>query len=201
MSLIRKYVSNAYHHFMTISRHKWEVGKNCFRCGRYRQGILHDLSKYGPAEFLVGVKYYQGDRSPNDAEREDKGLTTSWLHHKGRNKHHLEYWVDYDVTRKKTGMVGMKMPDPYIVEMFCDRIAASKIYQGENYTDESALKYFLGGKGKVMLHPYSAKKIELLLTKLAEEGEDEAFRYAKRYMKAYKRYKRRKKTEGKTGRI
>ena len=89
-----KYLTNAYHHFMTISRHKLEVGKNCFRCGLYRQGILHDLSKYGPTEFLVGVKYYQGDRSPNEAEREDKGVTTSWLHHKGRNKHHLEYWVD-----------------------------------------------------------------------------------------------------------
>ena len=67
----------------------------CFRAGMYKQGLLHDLSKYAPVEFLVGCKYYQGDRSPNNAEREDTGISKSWLHHKGRNKHHFEYWVDY----------------------------------------------------------------------------------------------------------
>ena len=189
---MKQLVKNGIRHFSTITKHKLMVGKLCFRCGLYRQGILHDLSKYGPTEFLVGIKYYQGDRSPNEAEREDKGVTTSWLHHKGRNKHHLEYWVDYDIENREGGMTGMKMPDEYIVEMFCDRVAASKVYQGENYTDRSALDYFYRGKGKVMLHPYSKAKIELLLTKLAEEGEDVAFAYAKRYVKAYRRYKRKK---------
>lgn len=189
---MKQLVKNGIRHFSTITKHKLMVGKLCFRCGLYRQGILHDLSKYGPTEFLVGIKYYQGDRSPNEAEREDKGVTTSWLHHKGRNKHHLEYWVDYDIENREGGMTGMKMPDEYIVEMFCDRVAASKVYQGENYTDRSALDYFYRGKGKVMLHPYSKAKLELLLTKLAEEGEDAAFAYAKRYVKAYRRYKRKK---------
>ncbi len=189
---MKQLVKNGIRHFSTITKHKLLVGKLCFRCGLYRQGLLHDLSKYGPTEFLVGVKYYQGDRSPNEAEREDKGVTTSWLHHKGRNKHHLEYWVDYDIQNKERGMTGMKMPDNYIVEMFCDRIAASKVYQGEKYTDRSALEYFQKGKGKVMLHPYSKAKLELLLTKLADEGEDAAFAYAKRYLKAYRRYKRKK---------
>ncbi len=184
-----KLIKNGIHHFSTITRHKLLVGKLCFRCGLYRQGLMHDLSKYGPSEFLVGVKYYQGDRSPNDAEREAKGVTTAWLHHKGRNKHHLEYWVDYDVTRKVPGMTGMKMPDNYIVEMFCDRIAASKIYKGNDYTDSSALEYYSHGKGKVMLHPYTKEKLELLLNKLAEEGEDAAFAYARKYVKAYRRYR------------
>ena len=191
MADTKKYLSNVYNHLKTITRHKVEVGKNCFRCGLYRQGILHDLSKYGPSEFLMGVKYYQGNRSPNDAEREDKGLTTAWLHHKGRNKHHLEYWVDYSADRSVPGMVGMKMPDNYIVEMFCDRIAASKIYQKEKYTDRSALDYFYKGRSHTMLHPYSAKKLEMLLKMLAEEGEEATFRYVRRYMQAYRQYKRR----------
>ena len=190
---LKGYLSNAYHHLSTINRHKLEVGKNCFRCGLYRQGLMHDLSKYSPAEFLMGVKYYQGTRSPNDAEREDKGVTTSWLHHKGRNKHHLEYWVDYSADRSVIGMVGMKMPDNYIVEMFCDRVAASKIYQGVNYTDESALKYYYNGRSKHMLHPYTAKKLEMLLTMLAEEGEEKTFAYVRRYMHAYRKYLRKKK--------
>ena len=81
-------------HFKTITRHKLLVMHYCFRAGMYKQGLLHDLSKYAPVEFLVGCKYYQGDRSPNNAEREDTGISKSWLHHKGRNKHHFEYWVD-----------------------------------------------------------------------------------------------------------
>ena len=184
-----KYVRNSIDHFRTITRHKLLVGKLCFRCGLYRQGLMHDLSKYSPAEFLMGVKYYQGTRSPNDAEREAKGVTTAWLHHKGRNRHHLEYWVDYDPRRERPGLIGMKMPDNYIVEMFCDRIAASKIYQGDAYTDRSALDYYNQGRGKVLLHPYTAEKLELLLKKLAEEGEGAAFRYARKYVRAYRWYR------------
>ena len=187
--LFTKYLTNAYHHFRTITRHKIEVGRLCFRCGLYSQGLRHDLSKYMPSEFLMGVKYYQGTRSPNDAEREAKGVTTAWLHHKGRNKHHLEYWIDYSADRNIKTMIGMKMPDNYIVEMFCDRIAASKIYQGDAYTDRSALDYYNQGRGKVLLHPYTAEKLELLLKKLAEEGEDEAFRYARKYVRAYRWYR------------
>lgn len=182
-----------YKHLCTINEHKLEVGKNCFRCGLYKQGILHDLSKYSPTEFLVGAKYYQGTRSPNEAEREDIGYTSSWLHHKGRNKHHLEYWIDYDLSKKDGSMTGMKMPDNYIVEMFCDRVAASKIYKRENYTDRSALDYFLNGKSRGAMHPYVQKKIELLLTMLAEKGEDETFAYARKYMKAYRLYCKRQK--------
>ena len=107
-------------HLKTINHHKWLVMKSCFRLGLIKQGLLHDLSKYSPTEFLVGAKYYQGTRSPNNAEREDKGYTSAWLHHKGRNKHHLEYWIDYDL--ENGGITGMKMPVKYVVEMFCDRI-------------------------------------------------------------------------------
>ena len=84
-------------HFKTITRHKLLVMKYCFQLGLYKQGLLHDLSKYSPSEFLVGARYYQGTRSPNNAERENIGVSTSWLHHKGRNKHHFEHWVDYSL--------------------------------------------------------------------------------------------------------
>ncbi len=179
-------------HLKTVNNHKIEVGKNCFRCGLYYQGIMHDLSKYTWTEFSVGAKYFQGNRSPNEAEREDKGYTSSWLHHKGRNKHHLEYWLDYDLVKKDGSVTGMKMPDNYIVEMFCDRVAASKIYLKDKYTDRSALDYYLKGKSKNLLHPYTKKRLETLLYMLAEQGEDVTFEYARRYMKAYRQYKFRK---------
>ena len=80
-------------HFKTITRHKILVAKGCFKLGLYYQGIMHDMSKYSPTEFLAGAKYYQGTASPNNAERMDKGISTAWLHHKGRNRHHFEYWI------------------------------------------------------------------------------------------------------------
>lgn len=181
-----------YKHLCTINRHKIEVGENCFKCTLYKQGLLHDLSKYSWTEFRVGARYYQGDRSPNEAEREDIGVTTSWLHHKGRNKHHLEYWVDYDLVKRNGQLIGQKMPDNYIVEMFCDRVAASKIYKKDSYTDKSPLDYYLNGKSIKLLHPYTKAKLEMLLNMLAEYGEEKTFAYCRKYMKAYRTYLRMK---------
>ena len=93
---------NAWQHFCTISHHKVLVCQHCFKVGLYRQGIMHDLSKYSLTEFRVGVNYYQGDRSPNTAERSDLGYSTAWLHHKGRNRHHYEYWIDMKGNRDAT---------------------------------------------------------------------------------------------------
>ena len=81
-------------HFKTITHHRHLVCRYCFRLGLYRQGLLHDLSKYAPCEFWRGAKYYQGYRSPNDAERKQNGVSLAWLHHKGRNRHHFESWID-----------------------------------------------------------------------------------------------------------
>ncbi len=171
----------AWKHFKTITYHKWLVMKHCFRVGLYRQGLLHDLSKYSPVEFLVGCKYYKGYMSPNNAERMDKGYSSAWLHHKGRNKHHLEYWIDYGLP-PGSGMQGMKMPVKYVVEMLCDRIAASKVYQKEKYTDASAYEYYIRGKGVHILHPESAILLEELLLMLKEKGEDETFSYIRHHV-------------------
>lgn len=134
------------------------------------------MSKYSPTEFFVGAKYYQGTRSPNDAEREAKGYSAAWLHHKGRNKHHLEYWIDYSLENGKQ-MSGLKMPTKYLVEMFCDRVAASKNYNGKKYTNSDPLNYYLHSKSHYMIHPETAQQLEELLTMLKEKGEDETFKY------------------------
>lgn len=153
----------------------------CFRLGMIRQGLLHDLSKYSPTEFWVGAKYYCGYMSPNNVEREETGVSTAWLHHKGRNKHHMEYWIDYDLSKEQLhgGITGMKMPVRYVVEMFVDRVCASKNYQKEKYTDESALIYYLRGKNVHILHRDSAALLEYLLTMLAVKGEKETFSYVR----------------------
>lgn len=166
---------NIWGHFSTITKHKILVMKNCFRVGLYAQGLLHDLSKYSWTEFKVGCKYYQGHRSPNNAEREETGLSTAWLHHKGRNKHHYEYWIDYNMDGP--GLAGSKMPKKYVVEMFMDRIAASKNYLKEKYKDSSPLEYYMGGAEYQLIHPESKRLLEKLLHMLAEKGEEVTFEY------------------------
>lgn len=163
-------------HLRTINHHKWLVLKYCFRCGLYKQGLLHDLSKYSWTEFSVGARYYQGNRSPNNAEREEKGYTSAWLHHKGRNRHHLEYWIDYSLDPEE-GLAGMEMPVRYVVEMFCDRMAAAKNYHPDTYTDNAPLQYYEHGKNKYPMHPNTRALLERLLHMLAEEGEEMTFRY------------------------
>lgn len=169
-------------HFNTITRHKMFVMKECFRVGLYRQGILHDLSKYGWTEFSVGCKYYQGNRSPNNAEREAIGYSSAWLHHKGRNKHHYEYWIDYGLEGDKI-LIGMKMPVNYVVEMFLDRIAACKVYKGERYHNDDPLEYFKRGKGNVLMHKETEELLERLLVMLASEGEEETYKYVRKLLK------------------
>ena len=110
-------------HFKTITKHKWEVGKVCFKIGLYKQGICHDLSKYGITEFISSAKHFQGNRSPIDAEKEDIGYSLAWQHHKGHNPHHWEYWIDNIGTYKNTPC---KVPYKYVLEMICDWIRSWK---------------------------------------------------------------------------
>ena len=176
-------------HFQTITYHRQLVMKYCFRVGLYWQGLTHDLSKYSPTEFLVGAKYYQGDRSPNNAEKEAKGYSSSWLHHKGRNKHHFEYWMDYTMPGTSDQLLeGVKMPVRYVVEMFMDRIAACKVYQKDAYTDASPLEYHERSKRvKQIMHPETIALIEKLMKMLAEEGEEKTFAYTKKIVKKDRR--------------
>lgn len=163
-------------HLNTINRHKFLVMKHCFKAGLYKQGLLHDMSKYSPVEFISGVKYYQGYRSPNAAQKENCGYSKAWLHHKGRNKHHMEYWIDYSMDQTK-GMIGMEMPVKYVVEMFCDRVAACKVYKGDEYTDSSAYEYYKRGRHKYMIHEKSDRLLCELLMMLAQKGEEYTFAY------------------------
>ena len=176
-------------HLRTINRHRRLVCKYCFRLGLIWQGLTHDLSKYSPAEFWRSVHYYQGYRSPNDAERQATGLSLSWLHHKGRNRHHFEYWIGYCIASDgHVFMGGCKMPKKYVAEMFCDRIAACRVYQGEKYTDASAYDYYQRSKGHVLIHPETSRLIDEWLLLLKERGEDEAFRLIREDLKKSKTY-------------
>ena len=166
-------------HLSTVLKHRHMVMKHCFKAGIFMRGITHDLSKFSPTEFIQGVKYFQGNRSPNESEREDIGYSKAWMHHKGRNKHHFEYWTDYSTVTKRLEPV--PMPDEFIFEMFCDRVAASKIYNKEKYNNSMPLEYFLKAKKNRIIEKKTSEKLEFLLRLLAEKGEEETFRFIRRH--------------------
>ncbi len=168
-------------HFNTITKHRHTVIWHCLRSGIFFQGLRHDLSKYSPTEFLRGVRYYTGVKSPNEGERADYGFSYAWMHHKGRNKHHFEYWTDYNPTTKM--MSPVKMPARYLAEMFCDRVAASKTYQGKNYSDNHPLLYYERGNAKNIMHPETSLKLKELLEILDSKGEKAAFKAVRKLVK------------------
>jgi len=185
MIKLKVLLGNFIGHFNTISAHKFQVFLCMKKAGMPLRGLLHDLSKYHPEEFFVGVKYYQhGKRSPNSAQRELYGFSPAWLHHKGRNKHHHEYWMDYDQREQAEKIVPVKMPFKYIVEMFCDRIAAAKIYKGKEYTDQTPLQYYARRETyDYLIHKDTQKKLLALLNCLAKRGEAETFAYIRRLLR------------------
>ena len=134
-------LSNAIRHFATITHHKIVVANHCFRSGLYRQGLTHDLSKYSFTEFRIGMKYYGTGIKALILASVKSWVFHRLAHHKGRNRHHFEYWIDIKNNGDAT-LEGKKMPTRYVVEMFCDRVAASKVYQGSAYTDKSSLTYY-----------------------------------------------------------
>ena len=172
-------------HFITITKHRHKVVAYCFKMGIGFQGLFHDLSKYSIAEFWPSAKYYTGNCSPNDIERKVKGYSLAWMHHKGRNKHHFEYWVDLvnDV------YAPVIMPIKYLKESLCDRIAASRIYLKKKYVSSSALDYYESKDTSSKIHPLSAAVLKCWLIWVSELGEKEAIKKIKK-IKTYEDMKK-----------
>jgi len=181
-------MSRFFGHLRTITKHRHMTMRHCFKAGIPWRGLMHDLSKYSPTEFIPGVRYYSGNHSPTADERAVEGSSKAWMHHKGRNRHHYEYWTDFSLTERR--YVPVEMPLVFAVEMFCDRIAASKVYQKDRYTDRSPLEYYLRRKSEETMHPKTAELLEMMLTMLADKGEKETFRYIRKELVGKNRKKK-----------
>ena len=153
-------------HLRTVQRHRKAVRKLLFKCDLYWQGLTHDLSKYSPTEFWLGVKYFTGTASPHLTERKDKGYSDAWIHHHNRNKHHAEYWVDI-VDGKSTPV---RMPFKYLAEMICDRVAASIVYLRDKYTDAAPLDYYLTHMDENQFDEATRSTLEITLVRIKMDG-------------------------------
>ena len=157
-------------HFHTVNKHRWYVFLYSIKAGIPFRGLVHDLSKYSPIEFFESVKFFDGGRSPIYFAKLEKGYSAAWLHHKGRNKHHYEYWEDIN----KDARFGAFMPYKYAVECICDRLAAGRVYNGKNFNYKQPYEYWdkVDKKSPIKIHPGIYEFIEVVLNNIAKDGID-----------------------------
>ncbi len=141
-------LKNFFGHLNAVNKHRFYVFKYSIKAGIPFRGLMHDLSKYSIEEFFEGVKYYNGNFSPISTCKKLNGYSKAWLHHTGRNKHHFEYWYDFN-SPVKTPV----MPYKYVVELICDNIAASKVYLKDKWENDSVFNYFSKRKDLSYVNP------------------------------------------------
>ena len=153
-----------------ILRHRWYVMVECFKFGLIKRGLLHDLSKFLPSEFLPYAKFFYGKKGsgikkgrnetgyykPTDTG--DSAFDFAWLLHQKRNRHHWQWWV---LPEDGGGLKILSMPRLDILEMICDWKGAGKA-QGHFEPDECQ-KWYQKNKDKLQLHPRTRNLIEFFL--------------------------------------
>lgn len=157
-------------HFMTVCRHKAVVYHECKECGIRWRGLVHDLSKFSPTEFVSSARYFQGDKSPIEVQKAKDGYSVAWLHHKGHNKHHWEWWTDFDDDGK---IIANKIPSDYVIEMVCDWIGAGKVYNKGKWSQSDPIDYYYKVRRGRYFHPETEGLIIRLLEIIRDEGLDE----------------------------
>lgn len=153
-------IGNAWKHFKLITKHKLYVFYYCCIAGIPLRGLIHDVSKYSPTEFFESAKYFQGDSSPINACKKANGYSKAWLHHKGRNSHHYEYWQDnFD-----RGGEALQMPYEDALEMICDFLAAGKAYGGKTFTYAGEYEWWKKKiSNPIAMHPQTKYYVDMML--------------------------------------
>ena len=156
-------LKNAIAHWKKIRTHRKWVRRYCWKQGLFWQGLTHDLSKYSPTEFFESVKYYQGTSSPIDACKKANGVSYAWMHHKGRNPHHYEYWQDnFD-----RGGQPVLMPYKYFVEEMCDFIGAARAYLGKDFSYVKEEEWWKKKRENCAMHPNNKIMLDVIFNDLA----------------------------------
>lgn len=142
-------------HINQVLRHKFWVFICCCKFGIIWRGITHDLSKFSWAEFWPSVRYYQKGSSPIPRLHHEASEYRPWLHHRGRNDHHSEYWHRYT----HGTFYALKMPFDCVLEQIADWIGSTRAYGREFDIDDEI--QWLQSTSFYMMHE---KTLELTLS-------------------------------------
>ncbi len=158
-------ISNIFKHINLVTHHKWLVFKLSCKVGVPWRGFMHDWSKFSPTEFWESVKYYDGHKSPITVCKESIGYSKAWLHHKGRNKHHYQYWTDLSLEEPN-----VIMPYQYAAEMVCDQIAAGITYNGKKWKRDTQLEYYVNRERKNLINLHIDNFLFATFTEVSKNG-------------------------------
>ena len=157
-----------------LLRHKWYVGIECFKKGLIWQGLMHDLSKFLPSEFIPYANYFYGEK--NDIKRGrnetgyykptdtgDKAFDFAWLLHQKRNRHHWQWWI---LPEDEGGVKILEIREPYLTEMICDWVGAGKAqghFSPKNDKYFETRKWWIANNNKMQLNKITRQKIKNII--------------------------------------
>lgn len=148
-------------YFAYVIRHKWFVFVAGLRVNvSFVQLLMHDLSKFSPAEFFAYAEYFNGEKN----DRTEQAFKVAWNNHQKYNKHHWQHWVlinDSDEPK----ITPLVMPVKYADEMVADWMGAGRAITGKWEVHE----WYAKSKEKIILHPATRDYVEFVLQTLKEE--------------------------------
>ena len=113
-------------------------------------------------------------------------MSLAWLHHKGRNRHHLNTGSTtvLPTTVRSTWRVqnAAQICSRNVLRPHCRLQGLS----GDKYTDASAYDYYEKSRGHILIHPETGELIGKMLLVLKEQGEDAAFDYVRALLREEK---------------
>ena len=176
-------------YFRSVLRHKWFVFLECCKLGIPWLGVIHDLSKFLPSEFIPYARWFYDRRlviavEPNGFKRGDTvrlgnydacyvvvepGATLELLPKKAGDAfdvawlHHQHrnkhHWQRWRLVQGSDPDKILPMPDKYRKEMVADWRGA-----GLAYKQPDTPAWYQGHRDKMQLHPETRAWIEKELT-------------------------------------
>lgn len=138
-------------HFVYLMKHKWFVLVECVKLGIAWRGLVHDLSKFSPAEWGAYTRFFFVEK--NDENR--KAFDRAWLHHMRVNDHHWQAWIE----PKADGNTVYPMPDACRREMLADWRGAGRA-QGKG---DDVQEWYEMNREKMVLHDKTREWIEKMI--------------------------------------
>lgn len=155
-----------------VIKHKWYVAIECFKMGLIWQGIIHDMSKFLPNEFVPYARFFHGKKKKQIRDKTgyykptdtgDTDFDFAWFLHQKRNPHHWQYWICPDDNKN---IKVFEIPHKYVKEMVCDWIGAGKAQGYFSPSNDPLLetrKWWEANNKKMLFHLNTRKKIEQML--------------------------------------
>lgn len=144
-------------YFKYLLKHKYWVAHMLFQRKLFIQGIMHDMSKFKPREFIKYAEHLSTNKKLDIKE--------TWVNHIHVNKHHWQYWV---LLSDEGNMQALEMPENYVIEMIADWYSTTICEKGFDRLQENVFRWYMERKDKLFLHQKTRQFLEENIIIVAE---------------------------------